>query len=135
MVRTAAASPTVSPVTSIAQCSWSANSRAETASCNRWAVRRSSRPVALYLLGGVLLGSAVIRAHVLSRGAGTLLLVGAACSLLVPLVPHAVGRYAAVPYGAALIWLGYSLWTDRQATSTAVPSASGTAERTSAAIG
>jgi hypothetical protein len=90
---------------------------------------------ALYLLGGVLLGSAVIRAHVLSRAAGTLLLVGAACSLLVPLVPHAVGRYAAVPYGAALIWLGYSLWTDRQATSTAMSPASGSAERTSAAIG
>jgi hypothetical protein len=88
----------------------------------------------LYLLGGVLLGTAVVRAHVLSRGAGALLIVGAACTLLVPLVPHDVGRYADVPYGAALIWLGYSLWTDRQATSTAAPTGSGTAERTSAAI-
>ena len=88
----------------------------------------------LYLLGGVLLGSAVIRAHVLSRGAGALLIVGAACTLLVPLVPHDVGRYAAVPYGAALIWLGYALWTDRQTTSNAASTGSGTADRPSAAI-
>ena len=43
-------------------------------------------------------------------------------------------HYAAVPYGAALIWLGYSLWTDRQATSTATSLGSSTAARTSAAI-
>ena len=89
---------------------------------------------ALYLLGGVLFGSAVLRAHVLSRGAGVLLIVGAACTLLVPLLPHDVGRYAAVPYGAALIWLGSSLWTARQATSTATSLGSATAERTSAAV-
>ncbi|RFU21832.1 hypothetical protein [Geodermatophilus marinus] len=85
---------------------------------------------ALYLLGGVLLGSAVVRARVLSRGAGALLVAGAACTLLVPLVPHALGRYAAVPYGAALIWLGYSLWTEQRRTAPTTPPSVGRARAT-----
>jgi hypothetical protein len=31
------------------------------------------------------------------------------------LLPHAIQRYAAVPMGIALIWLGYSLWSERRA--------------------
>jgi hypothetical protein len=69
----------------------------------------------LYLVGGVLLGSAVVRARVLARGAGALLVLGAACTLVVPLLPHAVGRYAALPFAAALVWLGWSLWAERAA--------------------
>lgn len=70
-------------------------------------------PVAalLYVLGGVLFGLAIFRARVLDRRAGLLLVAGALATLLVPLLPHAVGRYAAVPVGLAMIWLGYSLWT------------------------
>jgi hypothetical protein len=67
---------------------------------------------AIYLLGGLVFGIALFRARVLSRWAGILLAVGAVSTLLVPLLPHQVGRFAAVPVGLALIWLGYSLWAD-----------------------
>lgn len=68
----------------------------------------------VYLFGGVLLGVAIFRAGVLSRGGAILLALGAASTLLVPLLPHAVERYAAVPVGLALIWLGYSLWFEQR---------------------
>lgn len=70
---------------------------------------------AAYLFGGAVLGYAMYRAHVLSRWASLALVVAATVTLLVPLLPHAVGRYAAVPMGIALIWLGQSLWADRSA--------------------
>jgi hypothetical protein len=68
----------------------------------------------VYLLGGLLFGIAIFRARVLSRWAGILLAAGALSTLLVPLLPHAVGRFAAVPVGLALTWLGYTLWADRR---------------------
>jgi hypothetical protein len=64
----------------------------------------------LYLLGGITFGIAVFRARVLQRWAGILLAAGAASTLVLPLLPHSVGRFAAVPVGLALIWLGSSLW-------------------------
>ena len=66
----------------------------------------------LYVVGGVLLGIGIFRARVLSHWAGMLLAVGAAAALLAGLVPHNVGRFAAVPVGLAFIWLGYSLWSN-----------------------
>lgn len=70
----------------------------------------------LYLVGGSLFGFAVFRAAVLSRAAGLLLVFGALSVLTVPMLPHAIGRYAAVPVGLALVWLGYSLWADQRRT-------------------
>jgi hypothetical protein len=35
------------------------------------------------------------------------------------LLPHALERMAAIPMGLALIWLGYSLWTDQRKTTAA----------------
>lgn len=70
----------------------------------------------LYLVGGSLFGIAVFRADVLSRGAALLLVFGALSVLFVPTLPHAVGRYAAVPVGLALVWLGYSLWSEQRQT-------------------
>ena len=67
-----------------------------------------------YLGGGLLLGIAFSRAAVLPRGAGVLLAAGAAATLLVPLLPHALARYAALPVGLALMWLGASLWSERR---------------------
>lgn len=67
-----------------------------------------------YLLGGVLSGIAIFRAGILSRGAAILLAVGTGATPLVAFLPHAVGRYAAVPVGLALIWLGYSLWSEQR---------------------
>jgi hypothetical protein len=48
--------------------------------------------------------------------------VGTVSALAVPLVPHSVGRMAALPVGIALAGLGYSLIRDRR---TAVPSVRG----------
>ncbi|WP_210480775.1 hypothetical protein [Naasia sp. SYSU D00948] len=81
---------------------------------------------ALYLLGGVTFGIAVFRARVLQRWAGILLAAGAASTLVLPLLPHAVGRLAAVPVGLALIWLGWSLWSHER---NSRPAAQGASER------
>jgi hypothetical protein len=66
----------------------------------------------LYFFGGSLLGIALFRARVLARWAAAMMLFGAVGTIAVPLLPHAVARYAAVPMGVALIGLGYSLWSD-----------------------
>jgi hypothetical protein len=72
----------------------------------------------LYMLGGVLFGIATFRAGILPRGAATLLAVGAAVTPLAALLPHALQRYAAVPVGLAIAWLGYALLTERREKST-----------------
>lgn len=74
----------------------------------------------LYAGGAILFGIAILRAHVLSRGAAILLIAAAAVTPLAALLPHSLERMAAVPMGAALIWLGYSLWMNTR-TNTARP--------------
>jgi hypothetical protein len=70
-----------------------------------------------YLLGGLALGVATLRAGVLPRRAAGLLAGGAiAGPVLTALLPHALERSAAVPMGLALAWLGYALWSERSAT-------------------
>jgi hypothetical protein len=81
---------------------------------------------AIYFLGGLTFGVAVFRARVLARWAGILLAAGSVSTALLPLFPHAVGRFAALPVGIAVAWLGYSLWvstrkTGSPAAGTAVP--------------
>ncbi|GAB2815861.1 hypothetical protein GCM10027022_02390 [Alpinimonas psychrophila] len=67
----------------------------------------------LYVGGALLFGIATIRARLLSRGAGILLIVAAVVTPIAgALLPHTLERMAAVPMGLALIWLGYSLWTN-----------------------
>ena len=68
----------------------------------------------LYLAGGALFGIAVFRARVLWSWPAVLLIAGAVIAPLTALVPHEVGRFAAVPVGVALIGLGISLWSDRK---------------------
>lgn len=76
----------------------------------------------LYMLGGVLFGLATVRARVLPRAAGALLAVAAALTPAAALLPHALQRFAAVPVGLALAWLGYALWAERrQAAAQPVP--------------
>jgi hypothetical protein len=67
-----------------------------------------------YMLGGVLFGIATFRAGVLPRWAGGLLAVAAAVTPAASLLPHAIQRYAAIPTGLALAWLGYALWAERR---------------------
>jgi hypothetical protein len=70
----------------------------------------------LYLVGGVLFGIAVFRAGTLQRGAAVLLAGGTVLSLAAAVLPHSVGRFAAVPVGMAMIWLGWSLWSEQRTT-------------------
>lgn len=67
-----------------------------------------------YLLGGLLFGIATIRAGVLPRLPAILLAIAAVITPAAALLPHALQRYAAVPMGIALIWLGYALWSERR---------------------
>lgn len=73
----------------------------------------------MYLVGGLLFGTATFRAGVLPRWAGAMLAFG----VILPVVlPHDLVRLAAVPVGLALAWMGYALWSDRRAhTSEPVP--------------
>lgn len=72
-----------------------------------------------YLLGGVLFGIATVRAAVLPRWPAILLAVAAIITPAAALLPHALQRYAAVPMGIALIWLGYALWSEHREKATA----------------
>ena len=67
-----------------------------------------------YLLGGLLFGIATIRAAVLPRLPAVLLAVAAVITPAAALLPHDLQRYAAVPMGIAMIWLGYSVWSEHR---------------------
>lgn len=66
----------------------------------------------LYMVGGVLFGVATFRARILPAWAAVLWALGAVLPLLTAFLPHAVGRFAAVPVGVALVGLGYALWSE-----------------------
>jgi hypothetical protein len=76
----------------------------------------------LYAVGAILLGIAILRARVLSRGAGILLIAAAAATPIAGvLLRHPLDRIAAIPMGLALIWLGYSLWSHHREDTVAPP--------------
>ncbi len=68
-----------------------------------------------YVLGGLLFGIATLRAGILPRWAAGLLAVGAVAPFVLAMLPHPLDRTFAVPTGLALAWLGYALWSERQA--------------------
>lgn len=68
---------------------------------------------ALYVIGGLLFGIALFRARILSRWGAGILAFGAVAAVATSLVPHEYARFAAVPTGLGLAWLGYSLWSKR----------------------
>jgi hypothetical protein len=74
----------------------------------------------LYLGGGILFAIGVLRANVLPRWAGILLIVAALASLSAAVIPHELARYAAVPMGVALVALGVTLFA-QQHTALKVP--------------
>ena len=74
----------------------------------------------LYLGGGVLFGVAVIRANVLPRWTGILLIVAALASLSAAVLPHELARYAAVPMGLALIALGVAQFAQQRSSTAAL---------------
>jgi hypothetical protein len=68
-----------------------------------------------YMLGGLLFGIATFRAGVLPRWAtGLLAISGPLAMLMVALLPHQLERFAAMPMGLAVAWLGYALWAERR---------------------
>ena len=73
-----------------------------------------------YLLGGLVFGIATVRAGVLPRWPAIMLVFAAIITPAAALLPHALQRYAAVPMGIAMIWLGYSLWSERRRDQAAV---------------
>lgn len=71
----------------------------------------------LYVGGALLFGVSIIRARVLSRGAGILLIAAAVITPVAgALLPHALERMAAIPMGLGFLWLGISLWMDQRKT-------------------
>ena len=87
-----------------------------------------------YMVGGLLFGVATLRARILPRVPASLLAVAATLTPLAGLLPHAEQRYAAVPVALALAWLGYALWSERQASvAQAVPATVGAQLRPAAA--
>ena len=68
----------------------------------------------VYMIGGLLFGSATIRAGILSRWAGGLLAIGTALAPVATLLPEEHKALVAVPVGLALVWLGYALWSERR---------------------
>ena len=64
-----------------------------------------------YLLGGLLFGIALYRAHVLARWACALLAVGGVVTIALSVMPDAFYRLLALPNGIAMIGLGWSLWS------------------------
>ena len=48
------------------------------------------------------------------RWAAGLLAVTATLTPLAALFPHEIQRYAGIPVGVAVAWLGYALWSERR---------------------
>lgn len=67
-----------------------------------------------YMLGGLLFGLATVRAKILPRWSGILLAVSATLTPLAAFLPHQYQRYAAVPVGIALAWMGFALLMERR---------------------
>ena len=67
-----------------------------------------------YMLGGLLFGIATFRAGILPRWPAGLLAVAAALTPAAALLPHEIQRFAGIPVGLAVAWLGYALWTERR---------------------
>ena len=68
----------------------------------------------LYLIGLLLFGIAIFRARILSRWAAVLLASSGPLAIVMSQLPHQFARFAAVPMGIALVWLGFSLFTERR---------------------
>ncbi len=68
----------------------------------------------MYILGPLLFGIATFRAGVLPRWAGALLILGAVMPPVAAVVPPAAQMKIVLPYGLAMLWLGYALFAERR---------------------
>jgi hypothetical protein len=69
----------------------------------------------LYLVGYILTGLAIMRADVLPRWAGLLLVIGTAMSLGMLMRLFIVDVAGVVLFGIAIAWLGFGLWSEKSA--------------------
>jgi hypothetical protein len=77
----------------------------------------------LYIVGGLLLGIATLRARVLPRWPAAFLIAASVVTVTASVVPHPLNRMFAVPMGLAMAWLGYALFAERRETAAqSVPS-------------
>jgi hypothetical protein len=68
----------------------------------------------LYVLGSLLFGIAMFRARILPRWAAALLAIsGPLSGTMFTLLPYQLVRLTSIPIGAAMIWLGYALFSER----------------------
>lgn len=66
------------------------------------------------MLGGLLFGIATFRAGILPRWAAGLLAIASAVTPAAALLPHEIQRFAGIPVGLAVAWLGYALFSERR---------------------
>jgi hypothetical protein len=75
----------------------------------------------VYILGGLTFGIATFRAGIFPRWAGALLAVSTALAPVAALLPNASQPKTAIPMGIALVWLGFSLWSQPRTEPVAPP--------------
>jgi hypothetical protein len=69
----------------------------------------------MYILGALLFGIATLRARVMPRWAGGLLTLAAVLIPIGGMFPHEYqAKIAMIPVGLAMVWLGYTLFTERR---------------------
>ena len=69
----------------------------------------------LYVLGSMLFGMATFRARILPRGAAALFAVsGPFAGTMFTLLPYELVQLTSIPIGAAMVWLGYALFSERR---------------------
>lgn len=68
----------------------------------------------LYVLGSLSFGIAMFRARILPRGAAALFAVsGPLAGTMFTLLPYQLVQLTSIPIGAAMVWLGYALFSER----------------------
>ncbi|HNE02885.1 MAG TPA: hypothetical protein PLT08_00090 [Anaerolineales bacterium] len=69
----------------------------------------------LYVLGSMLFGMAMFRVRILPRGAAALFAVsGPLAGTMFTLLPYHLVQLTSIPIGAAMVWLGYALFSERR---------------------
>jgi hypothetical protein len=69
----------------------------------------------LFVLGSLLFGIAMFRARILPRGAAILFAIsGPLAGTMFTLLPYQLVQLTSIPIGAAMVWLGYALFSERR---------------------
>jgi hypothetical protein len=73
-----------------------------------------------YILGYILFGIATMRAGVLPRWSGLLLIIGSVMFLISEAVPlnaslsHLIVTIGDITFGAGFVWMGFALWSEKR---------------------